>query len=53
MSPHLEFLLPCLYDDASLHPEHLTDLRKYSLTDETIGVHKIRSVPAAHDRPVA
>jgi hypothetical protein len=41
---HLDFLLSCLYDEP-LHPEHLADLRKSSLTDETIALQKIRTVP--------
>jgi hypothetical protein len=40
----LDFLLSCLYDDC-LAPEHRADLRKSGLTDETIAVQKIRTVP--------
>jgi hypothetical protein len=29
----------------SLHPEHRADLRKSGLTDQTIGLHRVRSVP--------
>lgn len=45
MNPHLDFLLSCIYDGSTLHPEHLADLRKSGLTDETIAGQKIRSVP--------
>jgi hypothetical protein len=44
MNAHLDFLLSCLYDGL-LHPEHRADLRKSSLTDETIVLQKILSVP--------
>jgi hypothetical protein len=44
MNPRLEFVLSCLYDDF-LGPEHLADLRKSGLSDETIRLQKIRSVP--------
>lgn len=40
----LKLLLSALYS-GSLAPEHLADLRKSSLTDETIQLHHIRSVP--------
>jgi hypothetical protein len=40
----LDFLLSCLYDDC-LAPEHLADLRKSGLTDETIRMQKFRSTP--------
>lgn len=40
----LELLLSPMYDGA-LAPEHLTDLRKSGVTDATIRVHKIMSVP--------
>lgn len=40
------FLLSPIYP-ASLAPEHLADLRKSGLTDETIRLHRIRSVPPA------
>ncbi len=40
----LELLLSPLYP-GDLAPEHLRDLRKSGLTDETIQAHKIRSVP--------
>lgn len=44
MNPHLELLLSRAYDGA-LAPEHLADLRKSALTDETIAAQFIRSVP--------
>ncbi len=40
----LSFLLGAAYA-GSLAPEHLQDLRKSGLSAETIGLHKIRSVP--------
>jgi hypothetical protein len=45
MNPHLDFLLSCAYDRSDLHPEHLADLRKSGITDETRALQKIRSVP--------
>jgi hypothetical protein len=45
VNPHLDFLLSAVYDSAGLHPDHLADLRKSGLTDDTIARHKIRSVP--------
>jgi Domain of unknown function (DUF3854) len=44
VNAHLDFLLSVLYDDC-LAPEHLADLRKSGLTDETIRLQKIRTVP--------
>jgi hypothetical protein len=44
MNRHLDFHLSSLYDDF-LAPEHLADLRKSGLTDETIRLQKIRTVP--------
>ncbi len=44
MNPHLEFLLSSVYDGA-LALEHLADLRRSTLTDETIAAQFIRSVP--------
>src|SRR5262245_12210803 len=44
-SGHPEFLLSTLYDDAQLHPDHLVDLRRSGITDETIRLQGIRSVP--------
>jgi hypothetical protein len=41
---HLELLVSRVYDGA-LAPEHLADLRKSGLTDETIAEQYIRSVP--------
>ncbi len=46
MNPHLELLLSRAYD-GSLSPEHLRDLRKSGLTDETIAGQLFRSVPPA------
>ena len=46
MNPHFEMLLGRVYDGA-LAPEHLADLRKSGLTDETIAANLIRSVPPA------
>ena len=51
MNRDLDFLLSCLYDD-QLHPEHRADLRKSGLTDETIRVQKIRTVPPAMLAPL-
>jgi len=45
VNPHLEFLLSRVFDDDRLHPEHLSDLRNSGLTDATITLQKIRSVP--------
>ncbi len=45
MNPHLDFLLSVLYDRNPLAPEHLADLRRSGLVDETIRLHKFRSVP--------
>jgi hypothetical protein len=45
MNPHLDFLLSVPYDRDPLAPEHLADLRKSGLTDATIAMQKIRSVP--------
>lgn len=48
MNAHLDFLLSVLYDGLDrMHPEHLADLRKSGLTDETITQQKIRTVPPA------
>ena len=47
MNRHLDFLLSCVYDNSALHPEHLADLRRSGLTDETIATHKVRTVPPA------
>ena len=46
MNPHLELLLSRPYDGA-LAPEHLADLRKSGLTDETIAAQLFRSAPPA------
>ena len=44
MNPHLELLLSPVYS-GTLHPLHLADLRKSTLTDATIQAQGIRSVP--------
>lgn len=44
MNAPLDLLLSCLYDDC-LAPEHLADLRKSGLTDETIAAQRIRTIP--------
>ena len=51
MNPALGFLLSRAYDGA-LAPEHLADLRKSGLTDETIREALIRSVPPAMIHPL-
>jgi hypothetical protein len=43
---YLAFLLSDIYE-GSLHPEHRADLDRSGLTDETIRMQKIRSVPPA------
>ena len=45
MNHLLDFLLSVIYDNSSLHPDHLADLRRSGLSDETIARHKFRSVP--------
>jgi hypothetical protein len=45
MNPHLDFLLSSIYDGSPLHPDHLADLRRSGLTDQTITAQKIRTVP--------
>jgi Domain of unknown function (DUF3854) len=46
LQDHLEFLLSPIYDSTRLdHPQHLADLRKSGLTDETIKLQKITDVP--------
>ncbi len=45
LNPHLDFLLSSVYDCSGLHAEHLADLRKSGLTDETITIQKIRTIP--------
>jgi hypothetical protein len=44
VNPHLDFLVSVLYDDC-LHPEHRADLRKSGITDATIWLQKIRTIP--------
>jgi len=46
MNPHLDFLLSVIYDGC-LAPEHVADLRQSTLTDQTIRLQKVRSVPPA------
>jgi Domain of unknown function (DUF3854) len=41
----LELLLSDTDAEATLHPHHLSDLRKSGLTDETIALQNIRTVP--------
>jgi hypothetical protein len=41
---HLDFLLSVVYE-SFLDPDHLADLRRSGLTDETIRRHRIRTVP--------
>jgi len=45
LNPHLDFLLSSVYDRSGLHPEHLADLRKSGLSDGTITMQKIRTIP--------
>jgi hypothetical protein len=45
MNQCFDFLLSAVYDRAGLHPEHLADLRRSGVTNETITRQKIRSVP--------
>jgi Domain of unknown function (DUF3854) len=52
VNPHLDFLLSSVYDNSPLHHEHLADLRKSGLTNETIELHKIRTVPPAMIGPL-
>jgi Domain of unknown function (DUF3854) len=52
VNPHLDFLLSVIYEDSPLHPEHLADLRKSGLTNATIALHKIRTVPPAMIEPL-
>jgi hypothetical protein len=48
MNLNLDFVLSPLFDGLDrMHPAHLADLRKSSLTDETIVRQKIRTVPPA------
>jgi hypothetical protein len=46
VNPHLAMLLSRIYDGA-LAPEHLADLRRSTLTDETIAQQYVRTVPPA------
>lgn len=46
MNAHLDSLLSAIYDGTRLdHPGHLADLRRSSLTDETIRLQKMTDVP--------
>jgi Domain of unknown function (DUF3854) len=46
MNPHLDFLLSAIYDATRLdHPAHVADLRRSSLSDETIHLQKVTDVP--------
>jgi putative DNA primase/helicase len=51
MNAHLAFLLCSVYE-GSLAPAHLADLRKSGLTDETIQLHGLRSVPPTQIGPL-
>jgi len=51
MSRVLASLLSPIYD-GSLAPEHLADLRKSGLSDATIQLHALRSVPPDQIRPL-
>jgi hypothetical protein len=51
MNPALAFLL-CDAFEGNLAPAHLADLRKSGLTDETIWLHGLRSVPPDQIRPL-
>jgi hypothetical protein len=44
-NPHLRFLLSARYSADLFAPDHLADLRRSGLTDDTIQLHRIRSVP--------
>jgi Domain of unknown function (DUF3854) len=47
VNPHLDLLLSCVYDGPTRldHPAHLADLRRSSLTEDTIRTQKITDVP--------
>jgi uncharacterized protein DUF3854 len=47
VSRELGLLLSSLYDQNKLGPEHLADVRRSGLTDETIRTHKLRSISPA------
>lgn len=44
---HVGFLASAVYDDAGLDAQHVADLRRSGLTDETIRAAKLRTVPPA------
>jgi len=48
---HFDFLMSCLFDGV-LAEDHRVDLHQSGLTDATIGVQKIRSVPPAMIDPL-
>src|SRR5882724_2066903 len=52
MNLQLEFLISAVFERDPLHPEHLADLRHSGLTDATIALHRIRSVPPAMIGPL-
>lgn len=51
MNPHLEHLLTTVFDGL-LAPVHRADLHQSGLTEETIALHKIRSVPLSMIAPL-
>lgn len=51
MNPHFDFLMTVLYDRL-LHPDHRADLRKSGLTDTTITLQKIRTIPPPMIDPI-
>jgi hypothetical protein len=55
VNQHLAFLLSSVYDGSALHPDHLADLRKSGLTDQTITSQMIRTVmpPSVFDHLLA
>jgi hypothetical protein len=52
VNAHLDLLLSPIYDGMGLHPEHLADLQRSGLTDDTITTQKIRTVPPAMIDPL-
>ena len=51
MNPNLAFLISDALPGA-LHPEHRADLVKSGLSDDTIKLHRLRSVPPAMLAPL-
>lgn len=45
LSPRLAFLLGPIFDGTALHPAHLADLKKSTVTPATIVLQRIHSVP--------